>query len=64
MEKCKFCGADTEVRLDGVPICEQCAVDRENARLKYEQRVNPATGKLDVGSAVNGAGKTKEPKGE
>jgi hypothetical protein len=56
MEKCNFCGAYTEVRLDGMPICEQCAVDRESARRKYEERADTFRG-THTTPQLNGSGK-------
>jgi hypothetical protein len=29
MEKCRFCGAETELYQNGIPICTKCADDYE-----------------------------------
>jgi hypothetical protein len=32
MEKCAFCGTDTELYLNNVPICLKCSEDRERSQ--------------------------------
>lgn len=55
MPACVYCGQETDVHLAGKPCCEQCAIDRELARRKFEQELDPDLGKADKTVSRNGA---------
>ena len=38
MEKCKFCGDDTELYIAGVPTCVECSKDAERQRKVLETK--------------------------
>ena len=56
MPACQHCGQETDVVLAGRPVCEQCAIERENAMRRYEKKYGkPDLGKPDKTTPRNGS---------